>query len=125
MGNIHDDLQVGATIRLRRINDYFKGYNLSNKSYEENKDFQAFIFAGANAVAVAYNATLMGGIIPSPNNDIGFKFKDINNLVGEVSGGFQLSYKYIGVKFNVIWKSPEFKGGDNHGWGTVSIYVRF
>ncbi len=125
LGNIHDDLLVGATIRLGRINDYFKGYNLSNKTYEENKDFQAFIFAGASAVAVAYNATLMGGIIPPPDNNIGFELKDINNLVGELTGGFQLSYKYIGVKFHAIWKTPEFKGGENHGWGTISVYARF
>ena len=125
LGNIHDDLLIGATIRLGRINDYFKGYNLSNKTYEENKDFQIFICAGASAVAVAYNATLMGGIIPPKDHNTGFEIKDINNLVGELTGGFQISYKFIGVKMHAIWKTPEFNGGEHHGWGTISVYVRF
>ncbi len=125
LGNIHDDLLVGATIRLGHINDYFKGYNLSNKTYEENKNFQFFIFAGGSTVAVAYNATLMGGIIPPPEHNTHFELKDINNLVGEFTGGFQISYKFVGVKMHAIWKTPEFKDGEHHGWGTISVYLRF
>ena len=121
VGNIHDDLLLGATIRLGRINDYFKGYNLGNKSYKENKDFQFFIFGSANAVAVIYNATLMGGIIP-PKHSTHFKLKDINNLIGELNGGFQIMYKFVGVKLQATWKTPEFDGGEPHGWGTISMY---
>lgn len=124
VGNIHDDLQLGAMLRLGKLNDYFKGYNLSNKTYFENKDFQAFVYGGANATAVLYNATLMGGIIP-PDRNYRFQYNEIKNLVGELYGGLQMSYKSLGLKGEVIWKTPEFENGEHHGWGTVSAYFRF
>jgi hypothetical protein len=124
VGNIHDDIQLGATIRIGKINDYFKGYNLANGKYIENKDFQAFIYGGANATAVFYNATLMGGIIP-PDGVRQFKFNEINNLVGELHGGLQMSYKSLALKGEITWKTPEFESGEHHGWGTISAYFRF
>ena len=124
IGNIHDDLQIGANIRIGRMNDFFKGYNLGNKSYTENRDFQFYIFGGASATAVLYNATLMGGIIP-PEDSHYFKLKDINNLVCELTGGVQITYKFVGVKLQATWKTPEFDGGEEHGWGTISMYFRF
>ncbi len=123
-GNIHDDLLLGATIRLGRTNNYFKGYNLGNKTYTENRDFQFFVYGTANVVAVAYNATLMGGLIP-PKGSSHFKLKEINNLIGEITAGMEVTYKFIGIKGQVLWKTPEFNGGEKHGWGTVSMYFRF
>lgn len=123
VGNIHDDLQLGATIRLGRTNDYFKGHHLANKKYQENRDFQFYVFGNANATGVLNNATLMGGIIPPENSRL-FKLKDIKNLVGELSGGVQISYKYISIKGKITWKTPEFEGGEAHGWGTISMFFR-
>jgi lipid A 3-O-deacylase len=123
LGNIHDDLQISTTFRFGRLNDYFKGLNLSNKKYKENRDFQFFIFGSANARGVLYNATLMGGIIP-PDRNHQFKFNEIKNFVGELSGGAQVTYKFISLKGNVVWKTPEFETGESHGWGTISMFFR-
>ncbi len=124
VGNIHDDLQIGANIRIGRMNDFLKGYNLGNKSYSENRDFQFYIFGGASATAVLYNATLMGGIIP-PEDHQYFKLKDIKNFIYELTGGAQITYKFVGIRAQAIWKTPEFDGGEEHGWGTIAIYFRF
>ena len=124
IGNIHDDLQIGANIRIGRLNNYFKGYSLGNKRYTENNDFQIFVFGGASATAVLYNATLMGGIIP-PHNSEHFKLKDIKNVVGEFTGGFEITYKFVGTKMSATWKTEEFDGGEQHGWGTIALYFRF
>ncbi|MCK5730249.1 MAG: lipid A deacylase LpxR family protein [Draconibacterium sp.] len=124
VGNIHDDLQVGANIRIGRLNNFFKGYNLGNKSYGENHDFQFYVFGSANVTAVLYNATLMGGIIP-PENSQHFKLKDIENVIGELKVGAQITYKFVGVKMQTTWKTPEFEGGEKHGWGTIAVYFRF
>lgn len=124
VGNIHDDLQVGGQIRIGRLNDYFKGHKLSNKKYIENRDLQAFIFGGVNGSFVLYNATLMGGII-SPMENQQFDFNEIEKLVGEVYGGIFLNYKFMGVSGQVNWKTKEFKYGEQHGWGTISMYFRF
>jgi lipid A 3-O-deacylase len=51
IGNIHDDFQLGGLFRLGRINNLFKGYNLGNKKYTENKDFQYFIYGGTKVTA--------------------------------------------------------------------------
>lgn len=123
IGTIHDDIQIGTNVRIGRTNNYFKGLNLSNKKYTENNDFQFYVFGGINSTAVAYNATLMGGVIP-PFNNRRIPFKDINHFVGEMFGGFQLSYKIIGIKVQFKWKTQEFEGGEQHGWGTVSMFFR-
>lgn len=124
VGNIHDDLQMGVSVRLGRINDFFKGYNLGNKKYQENRDFQFYVFGIASATGVLYNATLMGGIIP-PESNHQFQFKEIKNFIGELSGGAQITYKFISLEGKLTWKTMEFDGGENHGWGTISMYFRF
>ena len=107
------------------MNSRFNGYNLGNKKYSENKDFQWFIYGGAKVTAVLYNATLMGGIIPPVETEYFFKFNQIENLIGEVYGGMQMTYKFIGLRGQVTWKTPEFETGEQHGWGTFSMYFRF
>ncbi len=124
LGNIHDDFLLGATVRLGRMNDFFKGYNLGNTTYGENRDFQLFAYLNTSAVAVAYNATLMGGIVPPENNEF-FRFKDIEHFIGELTAGVEFSYKFAGLRMQETWKTPEFHGGENHGWGTVSLFFRF
>lgn len=124
LGNIHDDLKIGTTIRFGHLNDYFKGLNLGNKAYQENRDFQFYVYGQANVSAVLYNATLMGGIVPPEDNQL-FKLRDIKHVVGELVGGIQVSYKFISARGQVTWKTPEFNGGEHHGWGTVSMYFRF
>ncbi len=123
-GTIHDDIQIGGLVRLGRMNSLFKGLNLSNKSYSENKDYQWLIYGGARIKAILYNATLMGGIIP-PEDEYHFKFNEIENFVGEFFGGMQMSYKFVGMRGQVTWKTSEFETGEQHGWGTISIYLRF
>ena len=124
IGNIHDDLRLGVTLRFGRLNDQFKGYNLSNKKYSENHNFQAFVFGGANATFVLYNATLMGGIIP-PKSEHEFKLSQIEKFVGEVYGGIQISFKNFGLYGKVIWETKEFEQGENHYWGSISFFFRF
>ena len=66
----------------------------------------------------------MGGIIP-PKNDYSFTFNEIEKLVGEVYGGLFINYKFLGASGQVNWKTKEFKYGEQHGWGTISLYFRF
>jgi len=123
IGNIHDDLSAGINLRVGRINDYFKGLNLANKKYRENRDFQFLIFGGAGLTGVLYNATLMGGIIP-PESSHQFKFRDIEHFIGEFNAGAQIIYKSVSIKGTITWKTQEFQYGESHGWGTISLYFR-
>jgi len=124
IGNIHDDFQISGLFRLGRINNLFKGYKLSNKNYNENKDYQWYIFGGARITAVAFNATLMGGLIP-PEKERVFEYNQVEKLVGEIFGGMEMSYRFVGMRGELTWKTPEFETGEQHGWGTVYIYFRF
>lgn len=123
VGNIHDDLKLGAAFQLGRINDSYKGLNLANRKYNPNYDFQFNIFGSANATAVLYNATLMGGIIP-PDRNHQFEFNEIRNFMGELSGGIVVKYKFVSIQGKVTWKTPEFETGESHGWGTISMFFR-
>ncbi|TNF45972.1 MAG: lipid A deacylase LpxR family protein [Bacteroidetes bacterium] len=124
IGNIHNDFRLGGEIRIGRMNDFYKGINLSNRKYDDNRDFQFFMFAGSGATFVLYNATLMGGIIPPENNHY-FDFNQIEKLVGEFYFGVQVSWKYLGFSAQTTWKTPEFELGEQHGWGNISLYFRF
>jgi lipid A 3-O-deacylase len=124
IGSIHDDFKLGGEIRAGRMNDFYKGISLTNKKYGNNRDFQIFLFAGASAAFVIYNATLMGGIIPPKNNPY-FDFNEIEKVVGEFYGGIQFSWKYLGFRTQTTWKTPEFVMGEHHGWGNISLYFRF
>jgi len=123
VGNIHDDVKLGANIRVGRINDYFKGLNLGNKKYIEHKDLQFFLLGGINFSGVLYNATLMGGIRP-PESNHQFEFREIEHLITEFNGGVQIAFKSISFKGMVTWKTPEFENGESHGWGTLSMFIR-
>jgi hypothetical protein len=123
LGNIHDDLSVGANLRIGRMNSHFKGLNFGNKKYPENKDFQLFFFGGAGITGVLYNATLMGGIVP-PETSRYFEFREIEHFVGEFNGGAILTYKSVSIKGMLTWKTQEFQYGESHGWGTISMYFR-
>jgi len=123
IGNIHDDLNAGIKLRVGELNDYFKGLNLANKKYIENKDFQFFLFGGASLTGVFYNATLMGGMIP-PESSHQFEFRDIEHFVVEFKGGAQIIYKSVSIKGTITWKTQEFQYGESHGWGTISLYFR-
>ena len=124
VGTAHDDLQVGGMFRIGRLNNFFKGLSLDNKKYTENHDFQVYISGGASATVVLYNATLMGGIV-APEEYQKFKFNEIEHLVGELTGEIRMNYKFVGLAGQLTWKTKEFELGEQHGWGTISMYFRF
>ena len=123
IGNIHDDLQLEGSFRIGRINNLFQGLNLGNKKYSDNRDFELYVSGGASATAVLYNATLMGGIVP-PKNFEKFNFNEIKHLIGQFNLGLRLNYRFLGAEGKVTWKTPEFENGEQHGWGTISLYFR-
>jgi len=124
LGTVHDDAQVSLNYRIGRINNTFKGYNLGNKKYLENEDFELYLFGSAKITGVLYNATLMGGVVP-PEKERYLAFNQIENLLYEVCVGLQTNYKFIGMRGQLTWKSREFELGEQHGWGTISILFRF
>ena len=124
IGNIHDDLAVGGVFRIGRLNNLFQGLNLDNKKYSDNRDFQIYFSGGASATVVLYNATLMGGIIP-PKDFEEFRFNEIKHVVGQLNAGLRANYKFVGIQGSVTWKTPEFENGEQHGWGTISLFLRF
>ena len=123
VGNIHDDFRLGMLIRTGKLNNYFKGLNLKNKTYGEKKEFHFALLGGIDFNLIAYNATLMGGIIP-PKSSHQFEFKDIDNFVVDITGGVQASYRGFGVRGKFTWKSKEFENAEDHTWGTISMYFR-
>lgn len=124
VGNIHDDFKVGIALRTGWLNNYFNGLHLANRKYTKNKTFEFKLLGGLNMNLIAYNATLMGGMIP-PESSQQFDFKEIENFVIDIYGGIKLVYKTVGLQGKLSWKTKEFETGDDHGWGTVALFFRF
>lgn len=124
VGTVHDDIQISSHLRLGLLNDPLKGYQLSNKAYQQNRNFELYLFGTAKVLATAYNATLMGGIIETGDAHT-FKYSQICPIVTELTAGIRANYQSVGSQFLLTWQSPEFNTGQPHAWGTMSLYFRF
>lgn len=123
IGNIHDDFQLGFLFRTGQMNNLFKGLNLGNTKYTDNRNFEMYFFGKATGMAVLYNATLMGGII-APEDQHEFSYNEIKHFIGEFEGGIRINYRFMGAEGKVTWKTPEFETGEQHGWGSISMFFR-
>lgn len=123
IGTIHDDLHLGANFRIGRVNDYFKGLNLDNKKYTENKDLQIYLQGGLSVSGILYDATLMGGIKP-PENNKEYQFRQIKHLVADFNLGFTAVYKMVSLRGSATMGSSKFENAEKHVWGTISLFLR-
>lgn len=122
-GNIHDDLRLGLNFRTGLLNNSYEGTNFLNKKYSQHSKFTFTFFGNMHLNVIAYNATLMGGIIP-PASSFQFTFKDIENFIVDFRGGVEIAYNNVGLRTQLTWKSKEFENGEDHKWGTIALFFR-
>ena len=122
VGTLYDDFSVGSMIRVGWMQPYFN--NLGTTRKKDGRKFQCYLFARGKIKAVAYNATMQGGVI-NRNSIYTIPADDIERLVGHAYYGIAIAYKRLGFEFSRAIVSPEFKNGLVHEWGRIGINVCF
>lgn len=121
VGTLYDLAAVGMILRFGKMEGYFEE---KRKMVHQQKGKFKFYFLGRIIEnAVAYNATLQGGVF---NKDIyTLTGKDLDRVVTRAEGGVVLAWQQVQLEFTKIYLSPEFKNGLDHGWGHCAISVHF
>ena len=117
LGLPYTKLETGIMLRLGFFENYFNYLNNNTR-----RNWQAYLFTGAKASVVAYNATLQGGLL-NPYNP--YVLDEIEHFVGNYSVGLGLSYGGTNLLFSQTFITPEFHGGDSHSWGELRLIFCF
>ena len=121
-GTLYSDFAMGSMIRIGWMQPYFN--NLGTTRKKDVRKVQFYIYAKGKIKAVAYNATMQGGVV-NRNSIYTIPAADIERLVGLAHYGIVFTYKRLGLEYSRAIISPEFKNGLTHEWGRIGINVCF
>lgn len=120
-GTIYDDVSAGFLLRTGFMAGYFKQLGIV-KNAKEHK-FQLYAFAKGKTKAVAYNATLQGGIFGKDIHTL--PSSSVSRIVFQGSYGLVFAYKRFSAEYTKLWQSAEFNKGRYHGWGHCALTFCF
>lgn len=122
-GTLYDDISLGAAIRIGWMQPYFENPGLSN-DHGTNRKFQCYVIVREKVKAVAYNATMQGGLF-NRNSVYTLNKDEVTRVVGRADIGIVLAYKRVSIEYTKVHITPEFETGLRHGWGHICITVCF
>jgi hypothetical protein len=118
MGTLYSDLSVGARFRIGKSNDFFQ--SLKNLTFEKPQNWQLYFEFKPSLKAVAYNATLQGGIF-NETSPYTINASEISRLVGVVDLSLNTSFKNFYFNGTFTWNSKEFESATPHQWITMGF----
>jgi lipid A 3-O-deacylase len=121
-GTLYDDVSAGVLFRFGFMNSYFKNLGLTRNAF--GKKFQLYVYASGKASAVAYNATMQGGMFEN-SSIYTINPGNITRGVFMGSAGIVGAFKRFSLEYTKVYISPEFHNGLDHGWGHVVISTCF
>ncbi len=121
-GTLYDDVALGAMMRIGYMQKYFN--NLGITRQKQAQKFQCYLFFKGKIKAVAYNASMQGGLI-NQNSTYAISDSDVERLVGIGYYGVVVAYKRLSLEYSFASITKEYKKGKNHAWGRIGINVCF
>lgn len=122
IGTLYDDAHMGALLRIGWMSSYFE--HLGIVKHAKNHRFQCYFTGRAQAKAVAYNATMQGGIF-NRSSIYTIPASHISRIVLMGSAGIVIAYRRVSLEYTKVYISPEFTTGLYHGWGHIGISLCF
>jgi len=124
VGTLYTDASIGLVARMGLFSSYFKNLGMDKYAIYRKSNFQIYGILKGNIKAVAYNATLQGGLF---NDKSIYTISDdrIKKVVVDGMAGIVFTYKRIGLEYSKFYLSPEFKEGLEHHWGRCLITYSF
>ena len=120
VGTIFNKLNGGFYFRMGSFIPVFKGLASIFGSASPKSAIQYWFFVSGETNLVFYDATLQGGMFNNSNPYV-IRSEDINRLVINLSIGFALYYKKVGVELQNFYLSPEFKNAYDFKWGRIKL----
>jgi hypothetical protein len=114
-GTLYSNAGFGLQLQAGKAEPFF---GISENENRTNTEY--YFFCKSNIHFVAYNALLQGGIVNS-DNIFTLKGSEIQRVVGEAEAGLHVRYKNMGIELAQHYLSPEYKGGQFHKWGRISL----
>lgn len=119
LGTMFTDASAGINIRTGIKSKW------GNIIWQKNeRKWQLFAFVSARIKAVAYNATLQGGLL-NRSSVYTISGGDMQRLLLMTEFGISASYKNIQTLYTQSYLSKEFSNGLPHQWGKVSLAIGF
>ncbi len=124
LGTLYTDASVGLTARFGFLSPYFSNLGMDRYSVYRKSNLQFYGILKGNVKAVAYNATLQGGLF---NHESIYTISDgrVTRVVVDGMAGFVFTYKRIGLEYSKFYLSKEFKEGLEQHWGRCVITYCF
>lgn len=117
LGSMYTDFSIGTQCRTGLKNSKF------SHSYRQSK-LQIFAVTHATCKIVGYNATLQGGLL-NRTSPYTIKNKDISRILATYELGLCTMYKKIQINYSRTFITKEFKTGQRHSWGNLSLMLGF
>ena len=113
-GTLSDKLNAGTTIMFGYFDSPF------SSTLATGHHFRIYAYEHAAVNAVAYDATLQGGLFDH-SSPYTISAKDVTPFVFENRFGFVVVYQRVYLEYFQSMLSHEFTTGDFHVWGGVQI----
>ncbi len=114
LGTLNNKVGGGLNFMAGRFNDRFKPVNTEKKKAE-------YYFYGQGKVnLIGYDASMQGGLF-TRNNPYIIKASDISRATLQADAGVIVNLKKLYFSYTQSILTREFKGGNSHRWGGISI----
>lgn len=126
LGNVHLFAGAGLTARLGSFDKTDHGHALIRPSLvgadglSNDDGFAAYLFGGVEGRAVGRNIFLDGNSFEDNGASL-----DKERFVGEARAGLVMAYKRLRLSYTQVLRTREFKGGERHSYGSVTLAVAF
>lgn len=124
IGTLYDNVRGGLDMRIGRFIPVYRGPLSVFGSHRPGDKWQYWFGLKAGVKAVAYDATLQGGMFNRRNRYV-IATQALNRLVYYGSAGIAIYYRNIGLIHDQIFITPEFRNGRNFAWGSFRIEIAF
>jgi hypothetical protein len=115
-GTINDKLSTGLSIMLGKFNDPYKF------SARPVNKWQLYVFGHSFFSAVAYDATLQGGML-NKKSPYTISNAQMERFTLQHQIGLVAHHKKISIELSESFLSKEFKTGRSHIWGGLGIGI--
>ena len=110
LGTFQTNVSAGIDVSLGRRNLPFS---------ETKHRFELYVYSQSSALFVAYDASLMGGVVNRGGYHL--MYSEINSLVLKQHVGIVLAVPHFSLTVNFAFISKEIKEGLPHSWGGLRL----
>jgi lipid A 3-O-deacylase len=125
VGTLYNNIGLGGKIRIGKMNGYFTSFPPSmapGKPLYLTQKVRLFGYVQINTKLNAYNATLQGGVFNKESPHV-LEQQQVERAVMEWKSGLVCGYENISIEIGQTNLTREFKAGERHSWGYVTLTI--